>query len=144
MTNDSFLIIICIATCGFSSSGRAPPCQGGGGEFESRNPLHRALISSAHYIRRHSQVVRQSSAKALSPVQIWVVPPTLKSLIFGLTKPNLGFLFFCFYDENRVKFDEIKLFLSILSCNLHKNYIKLIKYILKIMNRLISQKNMYN
>ena len=25
--------------CGFSSSGRAPPCQGGGSEFESRNPL---------------------------------------------------------------------------------------------------------
>lgn len=42
------------------------------------------------------------------------------------------------------KFDKIKLFLSILSCNLHKNYIKLIKYIFKIMNRLISQKNMYN
>ena len=25
---------------GFSSSGRAPPCQGGGSEFEPRNPLH--------------------------------------------------------------------------------------------------------
>ena len=25
--------------CGFSSSGRAPPCQGGGSEFEPRNPL---------------------------------------------------------------------------------------------------------
>ena len=29
--------------CGFSSSGRAPPCQGGGSEFEPRNPLHRTL-----------------------------------------------------------------------------------------------------
>ena len=28
--------------CGFSSSGRAPPCQGGGSEFESRNPLQTA------------------------------------------------------------------------------------------------------
>ena len=28
--------------CGFSSSGRAPPCQGGGSEFEPRNPLHMA------------------------------------------------------------------------------------------------------
>ena len=28
--------------CGFSSSGRAPPCQGGGSEFEPRNPLHGA------------------------------------------------------------------------------------------------------
>ncbi len=27
--------------CGFSSSGRAPPCQGGGSEFEPRNPLQR-------------------------------------------------------------------------------------------------------
>ena len=25
--------------CGFSSFGRAPPCQGGGSEFEPRNPL---------------------------------------------------------------------------------------------------------
>ena len=25
--------------CGFSSFGRAPPCQGGGGGFEPRNPL---------------------------------------------------------------------------------------------------------
>ena len=28
---------------GFSSSGRAPPCQGGGSEFEPRNPLHENL-----------------------------------------------------------------------------------------------------
>ena len=27
------------SSCGFSSSGRAPPCQGGGSEFEPRNPL---------------------------------------------------------------------------------------------------------
>ena len=27
-------------TCGCSSSGRAPPCQGGGSEFEPRHPLH--------------------------------------------------------------------------------------------------------
>ena len=27
--------------CGFSSSGRAPPCQGGGSEFEPRNPLQK-------------------------------------------------------------------------------------------------------
>ena len=30
-----------IATCGFSSFGRAPPCQGGGGGFEPRNPLQK-------------------------------------------------------------------------------------------------------
>ena len=50
-------------------SGRASPCQGEGREFESRLPLH--------FLRRHSQVVRQRSAKPLSPVQIWVPPPIL-------------------------------------------------------------------
>ena len=33
--------------CGFSSSGRAPPCQGGGSEFEPRRPLHMWKFSSA-------------------------------------------------------------------------------------------------
>ena len=42
--------------CGSSSFGRAPPCQGGGGGFEPRLPLHFLL-------RRHGQVVRQRSAK---------------------------------------------------------------------------------
>ena len=46
--------------CGFSSSGRAPPCQGGGSGFEPRNPLH-------FFIWHHSQVVRQRSAKPLCP-----------------------------------------------------------------------------
>ena len=44
--------------CGFSSFGRASPCQGEGGGFEPRNPLQ---------IRHHSQVVRQRSAKPLRP-----------------------------------------------------------------------------
>ena len=30
--------------CGFSSSGRAPPCQGGGSEFEPRNPLQSEIL----------------------------------------------------------------------------------------------------
>ena len=29
--------------CGFSSFGRAPPCQGGGSEFEPRNPLQEVI-----------------------------------------------------------------------------------------------------
>ena len=33
-------IVLTQHLCGFSSSGRAPPCQGGGSEFEPRNPLH--------------------------------------------------------------------------------------------------------
>ena len=33
--------------CGFSSSGRAPPCQGGGSEFEPRNPLQIKTTTTA-------------------------------------------------------------------------------------------------
>ena len=44
---------------GFSSFGRARPCQGRGGGFEPRNPLH--------IFWHHSQVVRQRSAKPLRP-----------------------------------------------------------------------------
>ena len=57
--------------CGFSSSGRAPPCQGGGSEFEPRNPLHKrtpnAFDAAEFVIRRYSQVVRQGSAKPSFP-----------------------------------------------------------------------------
>ena len=45
--------------CGISSVGRAPPCQGGGRESESRLPLH--------FIWCHSQVVRHRSAKSTFP-----------------------------------------------------------------------------
>ena len=31
--------------CGFSSSGRASPCQGEGSEFESRNPLQTKALT---------------------------------------------------------------------------------------------------
>ena len=41
-----------VVSRGFSSSGRAPPCQGGGSEFKSRNPLQ----------WRCSQEVRHGSA----------------------------------------------------------------------------------
>ena len=32
-------------------------------------------LRARNFIRRHSQAVRQRSAKPLSPVRIWVVPP---------------------------------------------------------------------
>ena len=42
--------------CGCSSSGRAPPCQGGGSEFEPRQPLqkikHRLSVDAFSFIRR--------------------------------------------------------------------------------------------
>ena len=55
--------------CGCSSSGRAPPCQGGGSEFEPRHPLQkdkeRACVP--YFIRYLGQVVRQESAKLSFP-----------------------------------------------------------------------------
>ena len=36
-----YSVITFFIKCGFSSSGRAPPCQGGGSEFEPRNPLQK-------------------------------------------------------------------------------------------------------
>ena len=42
--------------CGFSSSGRAPPCQGGGSEFEPRKPLH--------FSRKFSSAGRASALQA--------------------------------------------------------------------------------
>ena len=33
--------------CGFSSSGRASPCQGEGSEFESRNPLQTKALTNS-------------------------------------------------------------------------------------------------
>ena len=57
-------------------SGRASPCQGERREFESRLPLHLQQDKRRNHIlrlllfvttRRHSQVVRQRSAKPLFP-----------------------------------------------------------------------------
>ena len=38
--------------CGRSSSGRAPPCQGGGSEFEPRRPLQYEAIVDAEMQKR--------------------------------------------------------------------------------------------
>ena len=64
---------------GFSSFGRARPCQGRGGGFDPRNPLQkkrvRRICIVPAFIRRHSQAVRQRSAKPSSPVRFRVSPP---------------------------------------------------------------------
>ena len=54
-----FLAIISTVPRGRSSFGRAPPCQGGGSEFESRRPLHSLLAAQAGF---SFAVLRLSSA----------------------------------------------------------------------------------
>ena len=43
--------------CGLSSSGRAPPCQGGGSEFEPRSPLQDVLMKDAAQKTPHESAV---------------------------------------------------------------------------------------
>ena len=43
----SAIIIPAFDECGCSSSGRAPPCQGGGSEFEPRHPLHKTTTGES-------------------------------------------------------------------------------------------------
>ena len=43
--------------CGLSSSGRAPPCQGGGSEFEPRSPLQDVLMKDATQKTPHESAV---------------------------------------------------------------------------------------
>ena len=60
--------------CGCSSSGRAPPCQGGGSEFEPRQPLQFKHCAScavifaavAHLVERHLAKVEVASSSLVS------------------------------------------------------------------------------
>ncbi len=47
--------------CGCSSSGRAPPCQGGGSEFEPRKPLQRGSLAQLGEHLPYKQRVTGSS-----------------------------------------------------------------------------------
>ena len=56
--------------CGCSSSGRAPPCQGGGSEFEPRHPLHKALaVASAFFMTKLYPRVQLSWSEYLLDMQ---------------------------------------------------------------------------
>ena len=72
-----YIVSSLVGQRGCSSAGRAQPCQGWGRRFESGHPLPLS-VSCGHFLihRRHSQVVRQRSAKPPSPVQIRVPPFT--------------------------------------------------------------------
>ena len=51
------------STCGCSSSGRAPPCQGGGSEFEPRHPLQKKFRPSPkdglNFFRRKNEARKE-------------------------------------------------------------------------------------
>ncbi len=72
-TGETFAIINNVPICGRSSSGRAPPCQGGGSEFEPRRPLQkkkpsessafsfRTTGSNSYFVRRNSEGISRKS-----------------------------------------------------------------------------------
>ena len=74
--------IMCHASerCGCSSSGRAPPCQGGGSEFEPRHPLQThpfgwvftlsANILEDIYMRTMQNILIQVVAVAIMPLAL--------------------------------------------------------------------------
>src|SRR3954471_15549956 len=62
-------------------SGRAPPCQGGGREFESRLPLH--------FFGDVAKWLRRGSAKPLSPVRFRPSPPRSSPIIMRIESVEL-------------------------------------------------------
>jgi hypothetical protein len=67
-------------------SGRAPPCQGGGREFESRLPLH-------FYFWRRGQVVKAGVCK--TPI-VGSIPTVASSPNAGFSSERLAFYFVAF------------------------------------------------
>ena len=55
--------------CGRSSSGRAPPCQGGGSEFEPRRPLH--LCGSLAQLGEHLPYKQRVSGSSPLTSTMW-------------------------------------------------------------------------
>ena len=62
--------------CGLSSSGRAPPCQGGGSEFEPRSPLQNVLMKDAtqktpHKSAAFSHIMRHFKNEKVAKTQFF-------------------------------------------------------------------------
>ena len=81
---------------GFSSSGRAPPCQGGGSEFEPRKPLQMKRASG--YGAFFYPMATQPSGKA------WVCKTLIPQFKSGWRLQKTSFFgtrFFCLHRESR-------------------------------------------
>ncbi len=71
---------------GCSSSGRAPPCQGGGSEFEPRHPLHKIRPHFCEVLFFILGKLRLEPSKSNMPVAYWVpgrAPALPYALSFG-------------------------------------------------------------
>ena len=72
--------------CGRSSSGRAPPCQGGGSEFEPRRPLQHEAIVDAEMQRRWLFCVSFCTELPKTPFCRRTEPSDCKNCAFPLAK----------------------------------------------------------
>ena len=61
-------------SCGCSSSGRAPPCQGGGSEFEPRHPLHKKEVTIRWLLFLFSKDKRLEPSICKPPVEVCSPP----------------------------------------------------------------------
>ena len=77
MTNRRYVVIYTRCRCGLSSSGRAPPCQGGGSEFEPRRPLQKPIaFAIGFFIRGYGGIGRHAGFRFLwETVQVQVLLP---------------------------------------------------------------------
>ena len=66
--------------CGCSSSGRAPPCQGGGSEFEPRHPLQQKAPSQR--LGAFCSYIRLSESSIASQCY-WLAPVVLPASSWG-------------------------------------------------------------
>ena len=73
--------------CGRSSSGRAPPCQGGGSEFEPRRPLH--LCGSLAQLGEHLPYKQRVSGS--SPLTSTTKTTHESEWFFFLSLETVGF-----------------------------------------------------
>ena len=85
---------------GFSSFGRAPPCQGGGGGFEPRNPLQsKHFVNSRCFLfclgLEQVRVPFESHSRESSTSQVYILPRSLLCLT-----PFVKTTFSCFHFTN--------------------------------------------
>ena len=59
------MVIYTRCRCGLSSSGRAPPCQGGGSEFEPRRPLQKTCCKCNGFFLYHAGMVELADTQDL-------------------------------------------------------------------------------
>lgn len=76
------------APCGISTVGSAPPCHGGGHEFESRMPLIKEIGQQILWIHNDHQKSKQAGSNPTTLSRLCVVSLAVKSLTSNQRSPD--------------------------------------------------------